>query len=75
MLMLSSLIRGYQWISNSLMIGSDPGTFSSKLVYSAGDISVVNSFTKASNSKSSSSSTSQFVVPFNAAFLEAIFDS
>ena len=53
--MLSSLIRCYQWISNSFMIGSDPGTFWSKLVYSPGDISVVNSFAKASNSKSSSS--------------------
>ena len=56
--MLSSLTHCRQSISDSFIIGSDAGAFSSKLVYSAADISVVNSFTRASNSRSSSSSTS-----------------
>ena len=57
-LTLFSLTRCRQLISNSLIIGSDAGIFSSKLVYSAADISLVNSFKRASNSKSSSSSIS-----------------
>ena len=57
-LMLSSLTRCRQSISNSLINDSDTRTFLSKLAYSAADISVVNSFSRVSNSKLSSSSTS-----------------
>ena len=45
-------------ILNSWIIGSDAGTFLPKLAHFAADTSVVNSFTRASNYKSSSSSTS-----------------
>ena len=56
--MLSSLTCCCQSILNSLITGSDAGTFPWKLVYSPADISIINCFTRASNSKSSSSSTS-----------------
>ena len=50
--MLPSLTRCRQSISNSLIIGSDAGTFRRNA-----DISVVNSITRASNFKSSSSTS------------------
>ena len=54
-LMLPSLTRCGQWILIWLVIGSEAETFLPKLTYSAADISVVNSFIRTSNSKSSTS--------------------
>ena len=61
--MLPSLTRCHQSISNSLIMGSDAGTFASKLAYSTADsrsfykIYVV-AVTRYTNSRSSSFSTS-----------------